>query len=62
MKQPDLPPPSTCRTHLLTELGQFVIQFIAGLAMLVAVMAELGGFSSLWTVWDEPKLEGHAEP
>ncbi|MDQ1010174.1 Na+/proline symporter [Streptomyces sp. V4I23] len=46
----------------LTELGQFVIQFVAGIAMLVAVMAELGGFSSLWTVWDEPKLAGHAEP
>ncbi|NUK05645.1 Na+:solute symporter [Streptomyces lunaelactis] len=46
----------------LTELGQFVIQFVAGIAMLVAVLAELGGFSSLWNVWDEPALKGHTEP
>ncbi|MER7397120.1 sodium:solute symporter family protein [Streptomyces sp. NPDC000151] len=36
----------------LTELGQFVIQLLAGLAMLVTVLSELGGVSSLWTVWD----------
>ncbi|UUS31592.1 MULTISPECIES: sodium:solute symporter family protein [Streptomyces] len=46
----------------LTELGQFVIQFLAGIAMLAAVLAELGGFSALWTVWDRPELQGHAEP
>ncbi|GGQ04415.1 sodium:solute symporter family protein [Streptomyces roseolilacinus] len=46
----------------LTELGQFVIQFFAGIAMLVAVLAELGGVSALWTVWDRPELQGHAEP
>lgn len=46
----------------LTELGQFVIQLVAGIAMLVAVLAELGGFSGLWTVWDEPVLAGHTEP
>src|SRR5882757_2768145 len=46
----------------LTELGQFVIQFIAGIAMLVAVLAELGGFSQLWNVWDAPALEGHTKP
>ncbi|MQY16592.1 hypothetical protein SRB5_67930 [Streptomyces sp. RB5] len=45
----------------LTEMGQFVIQLCAGLAMLVAVMGELGGFSTLWTVWDEPELQGHAD-
>lgn len=36
----------------LTELGQFVIQLLAGLAMLVTVLSELGGVSALWTVWD----------
>ncbi|MER6912333.1 sodium:solute symporter family protein [Streptomyces sp. NPDC000594] len=46
----------------LTELGQFIIQLLAGLAMLFAVMNELDGFSTLWTVWDEPELQGHAEP
>ncbi|MGP3984269.1 sodium:solute symporter family protein [Streptomyces sp. KR80] len=45
----------------LTELGQFVIQFLAGIAMLVAVMVELGGFSSLWTVWDDLPAS-HTEP
>lgn len=45
----------------LTELGQFVIQLFAGVAMLVAVMAELGGLSSLWTVWDRLP-ETHTEP
>ena len=33
----------------LTELGQFIIQLFAGLAMLFAVMSELDGFSTLWT-------------
>ncbi|TJZ52097.1 Na+:solute symporter [Streptomyces piniterrae] len=37
----------------LTELGQFVIQLLAGVAMLVTVMGELGGVSALWTVWDK---------
>ncbi|MGI4859060.1 MAG: sodium:solute symporter family protein [Janthinobacterium lividum] len=36
----------------LTDLSQFVIQLLAGVAMLVAVLAKLGGVSSLWTVWD----------
>ncbi|MFG2224107.1 sodium:solute symporter family protein [Streptomyces sp. NPDC048644] len=45
----------------LTELGQFVIQLLAGVAMLVTVMGELGGFSSLWTVWDRLPA-GHTEP
>ncbi|GHH68842.1 sodium-coupled permease [Streptomyces sulfonofaciens] len=44
----------------LTEMGQFIIQFVAGIAMLVAVLGELGGFSSLWTVWDKlPAGHGH---
>ncbi|MEU6115680.1 sodium:solute symporter family protein [Streptomyces sp. NPDC047117] len=37
----------------LTELGQFVIQLLAGVAMLVTVLAELGGVSALWTVWGD---------
>ncbi|WP_441350911.1 sodium:solute symporter family transporter, partial [Streptomyces sp. b94] len=45
----------------LTELGQFIIQLFAGLAMLLAVMSELDGFSTLWTVWDKLP-DGHAEP
>ncbi|MEV7104295.1 sodium:solute symporter family protein [Streptomyces atroolivaceus] len=45
----------------LTELGQFIIQLFAGVAMLVIVMSKLGGFSSLWTVWDKLP-EGHTEP
>lgn len=35
----------------LTDLSQFVIQLVAGLAMLVAVLHRLGGISSLWTMW-----------
>ncbi|MFF4247533.1 sodium:solute symporter family protein [Streptomyces sp. NPDC001822] len=45
----------------LTELGQFVIQLFAGLTMLFIAMSELGGFSSLWTVWDKLP-EGHTDP
>jgi len=45
----------------LTDLSQFVIQIFAGTAMLVAVLARLGGASSLWTVWS--KLPpGHSRP
>ncbi|WP_240437586.1 sodium:solute symporter family protein [Sciscionella marina] len=36
----------------LTDFGQFVIQLIAALAMLVAVLDELGGLSAVSTVWD----------
>jgi Na+/proline symporter len=46
----------------LTELGQFVIQLVAGLAMLIAALAKLGGISSLWDVWDEPALHHHNHP
>ncbi|WP_329121254.1 sodium:solute symporter family protein [Streptomyces sp. NBC_01465] len=45
----------------LTELGQFVIQLLAGIAMLVTAMSKLGGFSSLWTVWDKLP-SGHTHP
>ncbi|MEE1769700.1 Na+:solute symporter [Streptomyces sp. JV185] len=45
----------------LTELGQFVIQLFAGVAMLVTAMSELDGVSTLWTVWDKLP-EGHTDP
>ncbi|POX39278.1 Na+:solute symporter [Streptomyces sp. Ru73] len=45
----------------LTELGQFVIQLLAGLAMLVTVLAELGGVSALWTVWGDLP-DTHTQP
>jgi solute:Na+ symporter, SSS family len=35
----------------LTDMSQFLIQLIAGFAMLIAVLARLGGVSSLWTLW-----------
>jgi SSS family solute:Na+ symporter len=35
----------------LTDLSQFIIQLIAGISMLVAVLIRLGGISSLWTMW-----------
>jgi Na+/proline symporter len=46
----------------LTELGQFVIQLVAGLAMLIAALSKLGGVSSIWNVWDEPALQHHNHP
>lgn len=45
----------------LTELGQFIIQLCAGVAMLIAVMSKLGGFSALWTVWDKLP-DAHTHP
>ncbi|MFC6067744.1 sodium:solute symporter family protein [Streptomyces ochraceiscleroticus] len=45
----------------LTELGQFVIQLLAGVAMLVTVLSELGGVSALWTVWDRLP-DTHTQP
>jgi SSS family solute:Na+ symporter len=35
----------------LTDLSQFVIQLVAGLAMLVATLHRLGGISALWKIW-----------
>lgn len=46
---------------VLTDFGQFVIQSVAGIAMFAAVLAELGGLSSLWTMWDDLP-EGHSDP
>ncbi|HEY2039399.1 MAG TPA: sodium:solute symporter family protein [Edaphobacter sp.] len=36
----------------LTDMSQFIIQVIAGMVMLAAVLMRLGGISALWTVWD----------
>jgi SSS family solute:Na+ symporter len=36
----------------LTDFGQFVIQFVAGLVMFAAVLAALDGIPTLWTLWD----------
>jgi SSS family solute:Na+ symporter len=35
----------------LTDLSQFLIQLVAGMAMLIAVLHKLGGVSALWTIW-----------
>ncbi|MFE9450744.1 sodium:solute symporter family protein [Streptomyces sp. NPDC006739] len=47
----------------LTELGQFVIQLLAGLSMFIAVVAKLHdkdiGFLG---AWDQPALHGHGRP
>src|SRR5580765_3053269 len=34
-----------------TDLSQFVIQLVAGFAMLFAVLRRLGGVGALWTMW-----------
>ncbi|MEU5058200.1 MULTISPECIES: sodium:solute symporter family protein [Streptomyces] len=46
----------------LTELGQFIIQLIAGIAMFVAVVGKLGPHGGFFGVWDEPALQGHGKP
>ena len=45
----------------LTDMSQFVIQVIAGIVMLVAVLARLGGFPALWSIWDRLPAD-HARP
>jgi SSS family solute:Na+ symporter len=45
----------------LTDFGQFVIQLVAGITMLVVTLSRLGGFSAVWTIWG--KLPpSHAHP
>lgn len=46
---------------VLTDLGQFIIQFVAAIVMLVIVMAKLGGIGSVFTMWDRLP-EGNALP
>ncbi|MFD8497467.1 sodium:solute symporter family protein [Amycolatopsis sp. NPDC059657] len=45
----------------LTDFGQFVIQLVAALALLVAALAELGGPGSVFTVWDRLP-PSHSDP
>ena len=46
---------------VLTDFGQFVIQFIAAFALAIAVMGRLDGFSTIWTMWDQLP-ETHSDP
>ncbi|MFB8245432.1 sodium:solute symporter family protein [Streptomyces sp. NPDC055952] len=46
----------------LTELGQFVIQLLAGVAMFVAVFVRLDDHGGFFGVWDSPELQGHGKP
>ncbi|MEO3853296.1 sodium:solute symporter family protein [Acrocarpospora sp. B8E8] len=46
---------------VLTDFGQFVIQGVAGIAMFLAVLAHLGGVSTLWTMWERLPA-GHGDP
>ena len=47
----------------LTELGQFVIQLLAGVTMFVAVVLKLNDKGiGFFGAWDEPELQGHGEP
>ncbi|ANY08336.1 sodium:solute symporter family protein [Pseudonocardia sp. HH130630-07] len=45
----------------MTDLGQFVIQAVAGIAMLWVVFDLLGGPSAIWTIWDRLPA-GHLSP
>ncbi|SFS97737.1 sodium:solute symporter family protein [Saccharopolyspora flava] len=45
----------------LTDFGQFVIQGLAGIVMIWAVLSSLGGISGLWTMWDRLPA-GHLSP
>jgi len=46
---------------VLTDLGQFLIQLVAAVVLIVIVLVKLGGISALWTMWDQLP-EGHALP
>jgi SSS family solute:Na+ symporter len=45
----------------LTDLSQFIIQLVAGLAMLVAILHRLGGVSAIWNMW-KYLPESHRQP
>lgn len=45
----------------LTDMGQFLIQLVAGIVLFVAVLAALDGIPTLWTLWDKLP-EGNAAP
>ncbi|WP_152364653.1 sodium:solute symporter family protein [Microlunatus speluncae] len=44
----------------LTDTGQFLIQFVAGIVLFVVVLGSLDGVSTLWTLWDKLP-EGHGD-
>jgi SSS family solute:Na+ symporter len=44
----------------LTDTGQFLIQFVAGIVLFVVVLASLDGVPTLWTLWDKLP-EGHGD-
>ncbi|WP_051717995.1 sodium:solute symporter family protein [Streptomyces megasporus] len=46
---------------VLTDFGQFVIQGVAGFAMLFALFAHLDGVATLWTMWGDLP-DGHGDP
>lgn len=46
---------------VLTDFGQFVIQLVAAVALAVAVMINLDGFSTIWTMWKDLPAS-NAEP
>ncbi|NYV77015.1 sodium:solute symporter family protein [Streptomyces sp. UH6] len=46
---------------VLTDFGQFVIQGVAGFAMLFALFAHLDGVATLWTMWGDLP-ESHGDP
>jgi SSS family solute:Na+ symporter len=37
---------------VMTDFAQFIVQIVAGLVMFVAVLSELGGVDSVFTMWD----------
>ncbi|ANY07120.1 sodium:solute symporter family protein [Pseudonocardia sp. HH130630-07] len=45
----------------LTDFGQFLIQLVAALALLVAAMGSLGGIGSVVTMWDDLP-PSHSDP
>ncbi|AIY00878.1 putative Na(+)/solute symporter [Arthrobacter sp. PAMC 25486] len=46
---------------VLTDFGQFLIQLVAAIALLVATMANLGGISSIFGIWEQLP-PSHSEP
>ncbi|SEQ94044.1 solute:Na+ symporter, SSS family [Faunimonas pinastri] len=43
----------------MTDFSQFLIQLVAGIVMFIAAAARLGGFGSVFTIWDQLP-EGHS--
>jgi SSS family solute:Na+ symporter len=45
----------------LTDMGQFIIQFVAAIALVVATMVSLDGVSSIFTIWERLPAS-HSQP